>query len=246
MSIEVISGFIGLILTLLVFSYLIGDNPLFRFAIYLFIGVSSGYAAFAAWQYVLWPKLFSPFLLQFGNITITQLILLAVPLVLSLSLLAKLSPRTSSMGNFAMAVLVGVGAATAVGGALMGTLVPQAAAAMNEFDIGSVTGAAILTRLVQATIMFFGTIPQELTVYGPAPVADELIESAVCYFLDNPKSKINKVYFLAYTEQDLQICLSKLDRDSRLKALKPTSRTSSVKPSAKPKRVVVTLKRKRG
>ena len=27
------------------------------------------------------------------------------------------------------------------------------------------------------------------------------------------KSKINKVFFLAYTEQDLQICLSKLDRD---------------------------------
>jgi hypothetical protein len=156
MSIEVISGFIGLILTLLVFSYLIGDNPLFRFAIYLFIGVSSGYAAFAAWQYVLWPKLFSPFFSQPGSLN--QLILLAVPLVLSLSLLAKLSPRTSSMGNFAMAVLVGVGAATAVGGALMGTLVPQAAAAMNEFDIGSVTGAAILTRLIQAAIMFFGTI----------------------------------------------------------------------------------------
>jgi len=158
MSIEVISGFIGLILTLLVFSYLIGDNPLFRFAIYLFIGVSSGYAAFAAWQYVLWPRLFSPFVSQLDNLTITQLILLAVPLVLSLSLLAKLSPRTSAMGNFAMAVLVGVGAATAVGGALMGTLVPQAAAAMSEFDIGSVTGAAILTRLFQATIMFFGTI----------------------------------------------------------------------------------------
>ena len=85
MSIEVISGFIGLILTLLVFSYLIGDNPLFRFAIYLFIGVSSGYAAFAAWQYVLWPKLFS----QLGDVN--QLILLAVPLVLSISLLAKLS-----------------------------------------------------------------------------------------------------------------------------------------------------------
>jgi hypothetical protein len=156
MSIEVISGFIGLILTLLVFSYLIGDNPLFRFATYLFIGVSSGYAAFAAWQYVLWPKLFSPFLSQFGNLN--QLLLLGVPLVLSLSLLAKLSPRTSWMGNFAMAILVGVGAATAVGGALMGTLVPQAQAAMNEFDMGSMTGSAILVRLVQATIMFFGTI----------------------------------------------------------------------------------------
>jgi hypothetical protein len=156
MSIEVISGLIGLILTLLVFSYLIGDNPLFRFAIYLFIGVSSGYAAFAAWNYVLWPKLFSPLLSRFGDIN--QLILLAVPLVLSLSLLAKLSPRTSWMGNFAMAVLVGVGAASAVGGALIGTLVPQAQAAMNEFDMGSVTGSAILVRLIQATIMFFGTI----------------------------------------------------------------------------------------
>ena len=76
-------------------------------------------------------------------------------------------------------------------------------------------------------------------------VADELIESAVCYFLDYPKAKINKVFFLAYTEQDLQICLSKLDRDSRLKASKTTSRTSSVKPSAKAKRVVVTLKKKK-
>ena len=156
MSIEVISGSIGLILTLLVFSYLIGDNPLFRFAIYLFIGVSSAYAAFAAWQYVLWPRLFSPFFTQLGDLN--QLLLLAVPLVLSLSLLAKLSPRTSWMGNFAMAILVGVGAATAVGGALMGTLVPQAQAAMNEFDMGSVSGSAILLRLVQATIMFFGTI----------------------------------------------------------------------------------------
>ncbi len=97
MSIEVISGFIGLVLTLLVFSYLIGDNPLFRFAIYLFIGVSSGYAAFAAWQYVLWPRLFSPFFFQLGNLN--QLLLLAVPLFLSLSLLAKLSPRTSVDGE---------------------------------------------------------------------------------------------------------------------------------------------------
>jgi hypothetical protein len=44
-SIEFISALIGLVLTLMIFSYLLGDNPLFRFAIYLFIGVASGYAA---------------------------------------------------------------------------------------------------------------------------------------------------------------------------------------------------------
>lgn len=152
MSIEVITGFIGLILTLLVFSYLIGDNPLFRFTIYLFIGVSSGYAATAAWYYILVPKLFS----QLGNAN--QLILMIVPLVLSISLLAKLSPRISWIGSFAMAVLVGVGAATAIGGALIGTLVPQAQAAMNSFSLGSTTGSAALVKLFEATVMFLGTV----------------------------------------------------------------------------------------
>lgn len=152
MSIEVISGFIGLILTLLVFSYLIGDNPLFRFAIYLFIGVSSGYAAVAAWHYVLWPKLFS----QLGDAD--QLILMIVPLILTVSLLAKLSPRIAWIGSFAMAVLVGVGAATAVGGALIGTLLPQAGAAINAFDLSAANGSAAFVRLVEATIMFLGTV----------------------------------------------------------------------------------------
>ena len=60
MPIELISALIGLILTLMVFSYLIGDNPLFRIAVYLFIGVASGYAATIVWHNVLVPKLFQP------------------------------------------------------------------------------------------------------------------------------------------------------------------------------------------
>ena len=153
MSMEVISALVGLILTLMVFSYLIGDNPLFRFAIYLFIGVSSGYAAAVVWHSVLVPKLFS----QLGDVN--QLLLLIVPLILSLSLLAKLSPRISWLGNFAMAVLVGVGAAAAVGGALIGTLLPQAQAAMNAFDLSSSAGNPNpLLRLFEGGVMLTGTV----------------------------------------------------------------------------------------
>jgi hypothetical protein len=147
MSIEVISAFIGFTLTLMVFSYLIGDNPLFRIAIYLFIGVASGYAAVVVWHFVLVPKLFNQ--LSGGP---AQLALTVVPLVLSVSLLAKLSPRISWIGNFAMAVLVGVGAATAVGGALVGTLVPQAEAAMEAFNSRSLAG------LTEGVVMLSGTV----------------------------------------------------------------------------------------
>lgn len=147
MPIEVISAVIGFLLTLMVFSYLIGDNPMFRIAVYLFIGVASGYAAVVVWHNVLVPKLFD----QLAG-SPTQLALTAVPLILSVSLLAKLSPRISWLGNFAMALLVGVGAATALGGALVGTLIPQAEAAMDAVSASTVFG------VIEGLVMLAGTI----------------------------------------------------------------------------------------
>jgi len=154
MSIELLSAFIGFILTLLIFSYLIGDNPLFRFAIYLFIGVSSGYAATVICYQVILPKLR---LLSVGDPT--QLVLGLIPLFLGVTLLAKLSPRIAWIGSFAMAVLVGVSAATAIGGALLGTLIPQARASMEALDFrsaGSGTGAILI--LVEGIVMLGGTV----------------------------------------------------------------------------------------
>ena len=156
-DIEFLSAIIGLILTLMIFSYLIGDNPLFRFAVYLFIGSASGYAAAVVWHYVLTPNLFAPLADP------AQLLLLVVPLILSFSLLAKLSPRISWIGNFAMAVLVGVGAATAIGGALIGTLIPQVLASARGIPrldemfsnlMGGVEGIVMLVGTV-VTLVYF-------------------------------------------------------------------------------------------
>jgi hypothetical protein len=155
MSIELLSALVGLILTLMVFSYLIGDNPLFRIAVYLFVGVASGYAATVIWHYVLVPKLFQPLTASDPN----QLLLALVPLMFSISLLTKLSPRISWIGSFAMAVLVGVGAAAAVGGALLGTLVPQVQASIDAFDFRAAgRGANAIRMLFEGTVMFFGTV----------------------------------------------------------------------------------------
>jgi hypothetical protein len=154
MPIEIISALVGFLLTVMVFSYLIGDNPLFRIAVYLFIGVSSGYAATVVVNYVLMPRLSS---LQANDIN--QLILAIIPLLLGVTLLAKLSPRISWMGNFAMAVLVGVGAAVAIGGALLGTLMPQLGAAIGTFDVRSAGGGLqVASKLLQGVVMLGGTV----------------------------------------------------------------------------------------
>ena len=74
---DLIAGVFSFLFTLLIFSYLIGDNPLFRIAVYIFVGVSSGYIAAVAWWQVIWPRLFYP--LMFGDSSLAEKGLLLVP-----------------------------------------------------------------------------------------------------------------------------------------------------------------------
>jgi hypothetical protein len=149
LSHDLVTGFFSFLLTLMILSYLIGDNPAFRVAVYIFVGVSAGYVAAVAWWQVIYPKIFVSLLN--GNL------LALIPLGLGVLLLMKLSPRTAWLGTPSVAFLVGVGAAVAVGGAVMGTLIPQTQASFNVFNSTS-TGESWLARLFFGAIMLVGTI----------------------------------------------------------------------------------------
>ncbi len=151
-NLDFVTVIVSFLFTLMVLSYLVGDNPFFRLAIYIFIGVSAGYAAAVAWHQVLWPRLFMP--LIYGS-TLERALAL-VPLLLGMLLLMKLSPRTARLGNPAMAFMVGAGAAVAVGGAVLGTLFPQAQASINFFDLRS--GGIVSERIFEGSIVLVGTL----------------------------------------------------------------------------------------
>lgn len=142
----------GLLLTLLVFSYLLGDNFLFRLASYIFVGVVAGYVFVLIIYQVILPKIFWPLL----NGTLAERGLALIPLVLSALLLAKLSPRLGRLGRLPMAYLVGVGAAVAIGGAVLGTLFTQTGAAIQAFDFDSSGGG--LWQLIEGSFLLLGTI----------------------------------------------------------------------------------------
>jgi hypothetical protein len=127
---------ISFVFTIMVLSYLLGDNPLFRVALSIFVGVSAGIAAGVAWSEVILPMLVMPLI----SGSASQQILAILPFILGLLMLAKLTPRTAKLGNLPMAFLVGVGAAVAVGGAVMGTLIPQVqASSIDAFKIQTST-----------------------------------------------------------------------------------------------------------
>jgi O-acetyl-ADP-ribose deacetylase (regulator of RNase III) len=58
-----------------------------------------------------------------------------------------------------------------------------------------------------------GTGTTKLSAQG---TADQLIDAAVSYMESNPQSKVNKIYFLAYNEQDKEICRHKFINDERI------------------------------
>jgi len=142
---------VSFVLTLLILSFIFGDNPLFRLAAYLFVGVSAGYAAVLLIYQVLWPQLVIP--IVSGNWVV------AIPLALGLLLVFRLAPSLSRVGNISMAYLVGAAAAVAIGGAVLGTLLPQTQGAIDAFDPGAIAnGATPMARLGDALVMLIGTV----------------------------------------------------------------------------------------
>ena len=151
---DIILGLISCILTIMVLSYLVGDNPLFRVAVFIFVGVSAGYVGAVALYQVILPKVIMPLV----NDPRANLALL-MPILLSLLLLAKIFPRISWLGSASMAFMVGVSAAVAIAGALIGTIVPQFIAAIAPFGLEDSTGVgSIIENLAEGAIMLLGTV----------------------------------------------------------------------------------------
>lgn len=143
---ELASILVPAALTLFVFSYLLGDNVLYRLAEHLFVGVALGYALVVAFHSVLAPKLLLPLAEALRGGNTQQLLLLLVPLILGLLLLLRPVKSLSWLGSLSVAILLGVGAALAIAGALMGTLIPQVNAAadirLHEPAYGPIVGLA--------------------------------------------------------------------------------------------------------
>src|SRR3990170_5199413 len=102
MSADLIASAVAFLFTVMILSYLVGDNPAFRIAVHVFVGVTAGYVAAVAWWQVLLPDLILPLVTG----TAETRALLAVPLLLSGMLLMKGWPPLSRLGTPAMGMLV--------------------------------------------------------------------------------------------------------------------------------------------
>lgn len=142
MSLETVGTALGLILTLMVFSYLIDDTPVYRLAASLLVGLSLGY--FMA--LMLWNVLIPHWRESLGAPDPARWPWLLAELILGLLVLARGLPRLGWLGDLGLAAALGIGLGTAGVGALLGTVVPQVQAGAGQ-GISLALAATLLALL---------------------------------------------------------------------------------------------------
>ena len=94
-------------LTLFIFSFLYKDNPVFKVAEHLYVGVSVGYTIVKTWDTVIVHLIWKP-------IVENHEWMLLVPVFIGLLMLTRYVPKASWLSRYAFAFIVGVGSGLAI------------------------------------------------------------------------------------------------------------------------------------
>ena len=153
---ELFTLIIGVALTVMVFSYILGDRLFFGIATHILIGVSAGFLALVVIQKIILPYLVTPL----ANVTDPGFLLALVPLALSILVVLMLFRRGTQAGAIPLAFLGGVLAALAIIGVTRGTLAPQILSMIGRFEPGKLMHEAQpqWSAIVEALMILLGVI----------------------------------------------------------------------------------------
>lgn len=115
---ETIGIWLGAGLTLCIFTFLYKDNPFYKFAEHLYVGISAGYWAAMEWHNVFLPNLWKP-LTEQGKL------LLLVPFAFGILLFSRFTKKFSWLSRWSMALIIGMYAGIAIIGYGSGDLILQ-------------------------------------------------------------------------------------------------------------------------
>ncbi len=101
---------VGALLTLCIFSFLYKDNPFYKFAEHLFVGISLGYSIAVTWHNAVFPELYVPLFRDFHLANLRLLI----PFILGLMYLTRFIPKLSWMFKLPIAFLLGLFSGAAI------------------------------------------------------------------------------------------------------------------------------------
>jgi hypothetical protein len=167
---------VAALLTLCIFSFLYKDNPLYKFAEHLFVGVSAGYYIVLNFWTVVMPNLWDPLVKTFtGHDPVTHEAVQQIggpfaasigdyrgwfilPAVLGVLLFARMFSKIEWLSRWPLAMIIGVYAGLKTTGFAQGDLVAQVAASLQSLWPGDLWGgvnAILFTVGLLTSLLFF-------------------------------------------------------------------------------------------
>jgi len=158
---------VAALLTLCIFSFLYRDNPFYRFAEHLFVGVSAGYYLVLSFWTVLVANLWDPLVGAFRGPASAPLAarlgdyraFLLVPALLGLLLFSRFVRRYAWLARWSLAVIIGVYAGLKTTGFAQGDFVAQVHGSIQPLWTGhwgtSVSVWVFTVGLITSLLFFF-------------------------------------------------------------------------------------------
>jgi hypothetical protein len=147
-------------ITIAIYSFLYKDNPFYKLAEHIYIGVSTGYLIVIAWQDAIRRLLYIP-LVKNGNFWVI------IPGILGLLMFTRFFRKISWLSRFSLAFIIGWGAGTAAPNVIKGMLIPHVASTIKPvfnpenftfFDPANLTLSIFTIIFCIAALAFFSVL----------------------------------------------------------------------------------------
>jgi hypothetical protein len=167
-SAELIGTWVAAGLTLFCFSFLYKDNPFYKFAEHLYVGISAGYWTSLEYHNVFRPNLWDPLMRLDLNLLFTfpgigfalmwQSIILVVPFAFGILFFTRFTKNFTWLSRWSMALIIGIFAGIAIIGYSTGDLILQINANLLPLWTGnwlSSLNNILLTLGVLTSLLYF-------------------------------------------------------------------------------------------
>jgi hypothetical protein len=168
LTFEGLGIWIAALLTLFIFSFLYKDNPFYKLAEHLFVGISAGYYAMQEWWAVIYPQCVKP-------VASGERPLMIIPGILGLLLFSRFVPKAGWLSRWSLAVIIGAYAGIKTTGFAQGDLVAQFQASILPLYVPGHLGTSInnvlfLAGLLSTLVFFFFSTEHKGAIKGTAQV----------------------------------------------------------------------------
>ena len=149
---ETLGVWIAAILTLAIYSFLYKDNPFYKFAEHLLVGISVGFLIVIAYKDTVVPKVLDPLFVQHRLLAI-------IPVVLGLLMFARFSKQQAWLSRPALALYIGFGAGASIPANMQSYILAQMKATISPFaqfaSVGDAINAILVLIGLSTTLIYF-------------------------------------------------------------------------------------------